>query len=82
VGDLPVLGALFRSSRWKRNESELMIIVTPRLATAEDRAYPKLDAIPGKEPTAKELQLFGKALDHEIRPSDPIPPTIGAPAKK
>jgi pilus assembly protein CpaC len=37
VGDLPVLGALFRSSRWKRSETELMIIVTPRLATAADR---------------------------------------------
>lgn len=29
LGDLPVLGALFRSSRFRRNESELVIIVTP-----------------------------------------------------
>jgi pilus assembly protein CpaC len=73
VGDLPVLGALFRSSRWKRSESELMIIVTPRLATAEDRAAAPLDAIPGKEPSALDLQLLGRALDKKMKPADPIP---------
>jgi len=29
LGDVPVLGALFRSSAYQRNESELVIIVTP-----------------------------------------------------
>jgi pilus assembly protein CpaC len=29
LGDIPVLGALFRSSNFTRNESELIIIVTP-----------------------------------------------------
>ena len=31
VGDLPVLGPLFRSTRFQRNESELVILVTPIL---------------------------------------------------
>ncbi|MFA7430416.1 MAG: type II and III secretion system protein family protein [Rhodospirillaceae bacterium] len=31
LGDVPVLGALFRSSEFSRNETELVIIVTPRL---------------------------------------------------
>jgi len=31
LGDIPVLGTLFRSSRFKNNETELVIIVTPRL---------------------------------------------------
>jgi pilus assembly protein CpaC len=31
LGDLPVLGALFRSNGFKRRETELMIIVTPYL---------------------------------------------------
>jgi len=31
LGDLPVLGALFRSSRFQRDETELVIIVTPYL---------------------------------------------------
>jgi pilus assembly protein CpaC len=31
LGDVPVLGALFRSTTYQKNESELAIIVTPRL---------------------------------------------------
>ncbi|PZW48409.1 pilus assembly protein CpaC [Humitalea rosea] len=31
LGDIPVLGALFRSDRFRRNESELVIIITPYL---------------------------------------------------
>src|SRR3546814_222869 len=31
LGDIPILGALFRSSSFRRNESELVIIVTPYL---------------------------------------------------
>ncbi len=29
LGDIPILGALFRSDRYERNESELMILITP-----------------------------------------------------
>ncbi len=31
LGDLPILGALFRSTGYKRSETELVIIVTPYL---------------------------------------------------
>ena len=31
LGDLPIIGSLFRSARYARNETELVIIVTPRL---------------------------------------------------
>ena len=31
LGDVPVLGALFRSTKFQRNETELVIIVTPYL---------------------------------------------------
>jgi len=31
LGDIPILGALFRSTSFKNNESELMIIITPRI---------------------------------------------------
>ena len=31
LGDLPILGALFRSTSFKRNETELVVIVTPYL---------------------------------------------------
>ena len=41
IGDVPVLGALFRSASYQRNDTDLVIIVTPRLvrpASAPSRA--------------------------------------------
>jgi len=70
LGDLPVLGALFRSARWKRQETELVIIVTPRLATAAEAAArapaPFRDS---QEPSAAALFLSGRALDRMMEPS-------------
>ena len=59
LGDIPVLGALFRSSEYERNQSELVIIVTPHLVSptrGEALALPT-DRI--KLPTEKDLFLFG-----------------------
>ena len=36
LGDLPILGALFRSRAFQRNETELVIIATPRLVKPLD----------------------------------------------
>ena len=36
LGDLPVLGTLFRSQRFQSNETELVILVTPYLVTPVD----------------------------------------------
>lgn len=63
LGDVPVLGALFRSARFKRSESELVIIVTPRLATTGDRQITPIDSMPGQEPSAADLFLRGKSHD-------------------
>jgi pilus assembly protein CpaC len=58
LGDVPVLGPLFRSERYKRNETELVILITPylvnpvrdhQLATPLDRVDPP----PGADPTDK-----------------------------
>jgi len=60
LGDIPILGALFRSAEYQRNQSELVIIVTPHLVTptrGEALALPT-DRI--RIPTEKELFLFGK----------------------
>ena len=42
LGDLPVLGALFRSSSYQRDETELVILVTPYLTRpmGNNAAYP------------------------------------------
>ena len=34
LGDIPILGALFRSVRYERSETELVVMVTPSLAAA------------------------------------------------
>lgn len=67
LGEIPVLGALFRSTRWKRNETELIIVVTPRLATADDFAAAQAASISGSEPSAIDLILKGKALDKPLQ---------------
>ena len=38
LGDIPVLGALFRSDRFQRDESELVIIVTPYIVRPASQA--------------------------------------------
>jgi pilus assembly protein CpaC len=64
LGDIPILGTLFRSARWKRNETELVIIVTPRLVASQDFAKAaKVTALGGPEPLAADLILNGRALD-------------------
>ena len=42
LGDIPILGALFRSDNYRRNETELVIVVTPYIVkpTAERIALP------------------------------------------
>jgi pilus assembly protein CpaC len=68
VGDVPVLGALFRSARWRRHETELVIIVTPRLTGPVDAVInPMANA---KEPGEAALALTGKALDRPM--SEPV----------
>jgi pilus assembly protein CpaC len=66
LADVPVLGTLFRSARWKRSESELLIIVTPRLATPADRSITPIDSLPGKEVAPQDLFLKGKAHDKTL----------------
>jgi len=67
LGDVPVLGALFRSARWRKNETELVIIVIPRIARPADfdKAAATQD-LAGREPSQADLFLMGKALDHPI----------------
>jgi len=48
LGDIPILGALFRSQDLRQNRSELLVLVTPRLVEPADEAPP----IPTGEPEA------------------------------
>lgn len=65
VGNVPVIGALFRSARWKRQETELVIVITPRLANAADLAAdPQIMA--GRETNPIDLILSGLSLDKPL----------------
>ncbi|PID37449.1 MAG: general secretion pathway protein [Rhodobacterales bacterium] len=71
LGDIPVLGALFRSTDYTRSQSELVIIITPHLVTpvsGEALAVPT-DRI--KPPSEGDLFLMG-------RTEAPNLPTTGA----
>jgi pilus assembly protein CpaC len=75
AGDIPVLGSLFRSSRWKKQETELLILVTPRLVTASESRALSPDPFRGSvEPSAIDVILNGLALDRAIAPAGPSYP--------
>lgn len=42
LGDIPVLGNLFRSRRFQRNETELVILITPYLVAPSSSPTPKM----------------------------------------
>jgi pilus assembly protein CpaC len=69
LGDLPILGALFRSARYRRDETELVILITPvlvkpvrdrGLATPLDRPKPPPPPAPAlvKAPTPEPNSGF------------------------
>lgn len=70
LGDIPVLGALFRSSSFQKNESELVIIVTPHLVKPLDMAKQILPTDHYVEPDDFEFYLLG-AMEGKRLPMSP-----------
>jgi pilus assembly protein CpaC len=60
LGDVPVLGALFRSAEYNRSQSELVIIVTPHLVTPTRGEALALPTDRVRPPTERDLFLFGR----------------------
>ena len=60
LGDIPVLGTLFRSAEYQRAQSELVIIVTPHLVTPTRGEALALPTDRVRLPTERDLFLFGK----------------------
>ena len=61
LGDVPVLGSLFRSSGFQKSETDLLVIITPRLAKPVDptkRIPTPLDLTASSND--EELFLYGK----------------------
>lgn len=72
LGDLPILGALFRSTRFRRAETELVIIVTPYLVrpTSGQLALPT-DGL--RMPSDARRVWEGQSYDSNGRPAAPAP---------
>ncbi|MCY1127007.1 type II and III secretion system protein family protein [Frigidibacter sp. RF13] len=60
LGDVPILGALFRSSEYQRNQTELVIIVTPHLVSPVRGEALALPTDKVKPPTEAQLFLLGQ----------------------
>ena len=59
LGQIPILGALFRSRTFLKNESELVIIVTPHLVKPLDMAKQTVPTDFYIEPNDMEFHLMG-----------------------
>jgi pilus assembly protein CpaC len=75
LGDIPVLGALFRSVRYERNETELVVLVTPRLVEPLNPSQvPPLPGETWRYPTEADLfwkrDLGGPGADAPPTPAD------------
>lgn len=60
LGDIPILGALFRSTSFQKSETELIVIVTPHLVKPLDLAKQTLPTDQYIEPDDFEFYLLGK----------------------
>jgi pilus assembly protein CpaC len=81
LGDLPILGALFRSTSYQRNETELVIIVTPYLV----RPVSGQLATPGqgyRAPNDADMFLGGQVFGGVSGPAAANPPVarVAVPA--
>lgn len=59
LGDIPILGVLFRSSEFQNDRTELMFLITPRLVKPLDGNF-SLPTDPWTPPTRQEFFLGGK----------------------
>jgi pilus assembly protein CpaC len=81
LGSIPIIGTLFRSIGFQREETELVIIVTPRLVRPVPASALKLPTDRVRAPAEQDLFLLGKT-DTGV-PASPgaftLPPANSAP---
>ena len=87
LGDIPVLGALFRSTRYERSETELVVLVTPYIVEAMNpEQVPTLPGEKWRYPNEADLvlgrDLGGEAADTKNAPKrDAAGSAAAAPAR-
>lgn len=76
LGDVPVLGTLFKSNGWKRNQSELVIVITPYLVNPVSDSQIKLPTDGFNTPSDLERILLNKDTTNISGQADRPMPTI------
>ncbi|SDB29085.1 pilus assembly protein CpaC [Desulfonatronum thiosulfatophilum] len=69
LGDLPILGALFSNKRYQSNETELVILITPRLVkpiVAAEQTLPTDFYIPPDDAEFYLWEIFGQSHTHNL----------------
>ena len=86
LGSLPIIGSLFRSTGFQREETELVMIVTPRLVRPVRAGALKMPTDQVKQPNEADLFLLGRTdtgvapiQETGPRPVRAAPPPAGAP---
>jgi pilus assembly protein CpaC len=69
LGGIPILGALFRSTQFQKGETELLIVVTPRLVQPIRPDQVRLPTDRVKDPDVAASVLLGEAYD-------PVPASV------
>ncbi|MFN0114526.1 MAG: type II and III secretion system protein family protein [Paracoccaceae bacterium] len=69
LGDVPILGALFRSAEFRRSQTELVVIITPHLVTPVKGDVFALPTDRVRPPTEAELFLTGKTARNHRAPT-------------
>lgn len=77
LGSIPILGTLFRSTRYQKGETELLIIVTPRLVAPIKPSQVRLPTDRVKDPNDVETFLLGQP--YQPQPLPPIAPSGAKP---
>ena len=77
LGSVPIIGALFRSTNFEREETELVIIVTPRLVKPVRAAAMKVPTDRATPPDEADLFLLGRT-DGGVG-ANPLEPTRPSP---
>ena len=78
LGDIPVLGALFRSTQYQTNLTELVALVTPHLVKPMAPGAARLPTDKWLDPSDVEAYLLG--LDQGRQKPSPSPTSAPAPA--
>lgn len=77
LGEVPVLGALFRSNEFQGDRSELMFVITPRLVKPLDPGF--ILPTDGYKPPSRQEFYLGNKLEGSGR--EDVPADRPAPAK-